>query len=88
MFGAYKIDVLKYNFVKNKFSILYAGGAKPSARSYFTCAAYRDSIYVFGGRGWLTVDNIDKNDMWEYNSTSNMWLLKEITGIADDSLFR
>lgn len=82
VFGAFKIDVMKYNFVNNRFSLLYAAGAKPSARSYFSTTVYRDSVYVFGGRGWVTVDNEDKQDMWEYNSTSNFWYNKEITGIT------
>jgi len=81
VFGAFKIDVMKYNFVNNRFSLLYAAGAKPSARSYFATTVYRDSIYVFGGRGWVTVDNEDKQDMWEYNTTRNFWYNKEITGI-------
>jgi len=81
VFGAFKIDVMKYNVVRNRFSLMYAAGAKPSARSYFSTSVYKDSIYVFAGRGWPTVDNEDKQDMWQYNSTENFWSAKEITGI-------
>lgn len=81
VFGAFKIDVMKYNVVRNRFSLLYAAGAKPSARSYFSTTVYKDSIYVFGGRGWVTVDNEDKQDIWQYNSTENFWYNKEITGV-------
>jgi len=81
VFGAFKIDVMKYNFILNRFSLLYAAGAKPSARSFFSTTIYRDSLYVFGGRGWVTVDNIDKQDMWQYNSTENFWYNREVTGV-------
>ena len=56
-------------------------GAKPSARSYFSTSLYIDTIFVFGGRGWLTVDNIDKGDMWTYNITTNTWGRSEPTGV-------
>lgn len=87
VFGAFKIDVMKYNVFRNRFSLMYAAGAKPSARSYFTTSVYKDSIFVFGGRGWPTVDNEDKQDMWQYNSTSNYWSSKEITGIIIPARF-
>jgi len=82
VFGGFKIDVMKYNVIKNRFSLMYAAGAKPSARSYFSTSVYKDSVYVFGGRGWPTVDNEDKQDMWQYNATVNFWYNKEITGIV------
>lgn len=62
-FGGFKIDVLRYNILKNRFSLLYASGAKPSARSHFATTVFQDCIFVFGGRGWESVDNIDKDDM-------------------------
>ena len=60
---------------------LLCQGAKPSARSYFSTSLYRDTIFVFGGRGWKLVDNIDKDDMWLYNITTNSWSRAEPTGI-------
>jgi len=81
VFGGFKIDVMKYNCISNRFSSLYAEGAKPSARSYFTSTLYVDSIFVFGGRGWVMVDNIDKDDLWVYNITANRWIRSEPTGI-------
>jgi len=80
-FGAFKIDVTKYNVLLNRFSSLYATGAKPSARSFFSTTIYKDSLFVYAGRGWVTVDNMDKEDMWQYNVTSNFWLKSEPTGI-------
>jgi len=80
-FGGFKIDVLRYSIPKNRFSLLYATGAKPSARSHFSTSVFKDSIFVFGGRGWESVDDIDKDDMWQYNSTNNMWTEKIPTGI-------
>lgn len=72
---------MRYNLHKNRFSQLYALGAKPSARSYFSTSLYKDTIFVFGGRGWITVDNIDKSDMWLYNITLNQWIRSEPTGV-------
>ena len=56
-------------------------GAKPSARSYFSSMLYQDTIFMYGGRGWVTVDNIDKTDLWSYNITENRWSELEPTGI-------
>ena len=47
-FGGFKIDVLRYDLLGNRFSLLYAAGAKPSARSHFSTTVFRDSIYLFG----------------------------------------
>ena len=47
-FGGFKIDVSRYNIPGNRFSLLYAAGAKPSARSYFSTTVFRDSIYLYG----------------------------------------
>ena len=27
------------------------------------------------------MDNVDKNDLWQYNSTSNFWTMREPTGV-------
>jgi len=80
-FGGFKVDVMKYNCITNRFSSLYAEGAKPSARSYFATMLYKDTIFMHGGRGWVTVDNIDKEDLWSYNITLNRWFQNEPTGI-------
>jgi len=82
VYGGFKIDVTKYNVLRNKYSLMYAEGAKPSARSDFAVSVFQDSLFVFGGRGWVTVDNEDKYDMWQYNTTTNFWSAKEITGVT------
>ena len=61
--------------------MLLLQGAKPSARSYFATMLYKDTIFMHGGRGWVTVDNIDKEDLWSYNITLNRWFQNEPTGI-------
>ena len=81
-YGAFKIDVLKYNVIRNRFSQLYAEGAKPSARSYFATTRHKECLYIYGGRGWVTVDNMDKEDMWQYNVTKNFWAKAEPTGLV------
>ncbi|WDS62040.1 galactose oxidase [Pseudomonas phage D6] len=73
-------DIFYYSIADNNYVTL-SPGTKPPVRAYSAMVNIYNRIYVYGGY----VDGngtASRNDLWEYNPSSNVWVQIPLTGFA------